>query len=76
MKKKAEEYVTRKTPQFTHIRRKLRRLHVPPIEMELGYADLSTNEEVHLVADTIPSRQFPKSDFQQLYEVASIKVRD
>ena len=73
---KKEEKITRKTPQFTHVRRTLRKKFVPPITMELGYRNTNTNEESHIVSTNIPRNQFPKPDYTQLYEIASVKVRN
>ena len=66
--------VTRKTPQFTHLRRKLRDMYVPPIQLEIGYKNKETEEEIHITTDKIPISKFPKSKFQPLYEIATVQV--
>ena len=74
LKAKDEANVKKETPQFTHLRRQLRDKYLPPIEMQIGYKHRETGEEIHLKTDAIPASRFPKSSYQPMYEIASIKV--
>ena len=74
MVRKKEENVTRKIPQFTQIRRKLRQKHVPRIEMELGYRNLTSGEDIHIVSDTIPRSRYPKSQYKQLTAACCVRL--
>ena len=71
---KEEQRMQKKTPQFTHIRRKLMDMHLPKIQMELGYRNKKTGVETHIVSDVAPRNQFPKSDFEPIYEIATVQV--
>ena len=68
--------VTRKVPQFSHLRRTLVAKSVPPIKMDFGYLNKDTGmlEEVTDVQHT-PISQFPRSEYTKAYEIASIEVK-
>ena len=69
------EKITRKIPQFRHLRAKLYQKHVPRISIEYGYENKKTGE-ITIVKDQIctPKKRFPPSKYHQLYEIASISV--
>lgn len=64
--------VTRKTPSFEHIRRKLHGNIVPPIHMEFGFQNKQTGE-LTVVEDTKTPR-FNPHEFVKLWEVSTVKV--
>ena len=64
----------KKTPQFKSIRRKIYLNSVPPVNLEIGYKDRTTNE-IHIVNDTCtPLKRFSPTKFDKIFEIASIKV--
>lgn len=71
---KNREHETRKTPSFTHKRRKMYTEYVPQIHMEMGYENKTTGE-VTIVKDTkTPKSRFPPNLYTKLWEHAHVKV--
>ena len=64
--------VTRKTPQFVHLRRKLQIQLLPKIQRINAYQDDETHEIVHVPADI---KFQPKTTQKKIYETASVKVK-
>lgn len=75
---KENEGVSRKVPQFVHIRRQLYDKKVPNVNLEVAYLDKSSDETIVLKnIDKIPSTStYPPDKFIKLYEVASVKVNN
>ena len=72
---KKRQKVEKKTPQFRSMREKLNR-GIPPISMEIGYVSKTTGELiVKKDLQTTPVREFPPSEYQKVYEIASVQVR-
>ena len=72
--KRKGENIIQKNPQFTHLRRVLRTQYIPDIEMKVGFRNKETNEEIHINSNVIPVSKYPRSEYTQLYEIATIKV--
>ena len=71
---RSAQNVTRKLPQFSHIRKKLYNDNVPEVTLEIGYKNKDT-DEVTVVTDTItPIKQYPPNQFEKMFEIASVKV--
>lgn len=71
---KAQQRVTRKTPQFNHIRRTLYDKYTPDVNLEIAYREKET-DEVRIVNESVmPKSRFPPDKFEKLYEIASVKV--
>ena len=72
---KTQQGVTRKIPQFQHLRRNLYKKNVPKVTMEIGY-ECKANGEIMVVEDieSTPISKFPPSTHRRLYEIASVKV--
>lgn len=72
---KRDERITKKTPQFSSIRKKLYIENLPKIKMQLAYQH-KTTEELTIVEDveSTPVSRFPPSQYRRLYEIASVDV--
>ena len=72
---KKVQKVTRKTPSFPHLRRRMYDNSVPPIHMEFGFLEKDTGD-LTIVEDTpiTPKKQFPPHRFQKIWEIAHVKV--
>ena len=57
------------------VRRKLRSKFLPEIEMQMGFLHETTMEETHVKRKSIPISQYPRSEYQPIYEIVSVKVR-
>ena len=66
--------VTRKIPQFKHIRTKLYDKEVPDVNLEIGYRDKETGEIIIVQSQVTPKSRFPPHQYEKLYETASVKV--
>lgn len=72
---KQREGITRKVPQFVHLRRKLHERNVPKISLDVAYVHKTTGEETVLRdVQSIPTKQFPPNEYLKIYEMASVKV--
>lgn len=72
---KYREGVSKKTPQFVHIRRRLYDKYTPPVRMEIGYRNKESGlVEIQKDLLSTPTSKFPPSQFQKLYEIASVEV--
>ena len=67
--------VTRKTPDFVHIRRRLYLDYVPPIKMDLGYRNKEIGE-ISVLENTLvtPKSQFPRHQFDKIFEIGHVEV--
>ena len=65
----------KKFPKFPHIRKKLKKKHVPRVSLETAYINKETRE-LTIAADTdkVPVSQFPPDKYQKVYESAKVKV--
>lgn len=78
LQKKKEENNDKKLPQFKHLRRKIIKDSVPPVQIRTAFLNLETN----LVETPPPSETGPHkaySDvrkYEKLYEISSVKVKD
>ena len=64
-----------KIPSFTHLRRRLGKKFCPEVSIDLAYKNVKTGElEIQDNLRKIPVTDFPKPDFEPLYEIASVKV--
>ena len=71
---RTSENISKKIPQFNHIRRTLHKEHVPPISLEIGYRNKESSE-ITVVNDTVtPRSRFQPDVYEKIYEIASIKV--
>lgn len=73
---KQREGLAVKTPGFPHIRRKMYEEKVPKISLKIAYMHKET--QVITVKDDLestPTSQFPPSQYQKLFEIASVKVK-
>ena len=71
---KATQRVTRKTPQFAHIRRQLYKDYVPPVKIELAYKNRDSGS-ITIVEDSVTRRnEFPTPEYQKLWEISTIEV--
>ena len=72
---KSAQNILRKTPCFTHNRRKLYNDYVPTIHMEFGYADKETGD-ITIVEDSdiTPVGRFPRHRFRKLWEISHVEV--
>lgn len=69
------EGISKSTPQFVHLRRSLYNDNVPKIYLEVAYRNRVTGEETVLQdLESIPTTQYPRSEYNKLYEIASVKV--
>ena len=65
----------RKIPQISHLREKLYKDYVPPVNMDVGFKSKESGEVTVLKDVTsIPVSRFPTSQYQRLYEIASVEV--
>ena len=72
---KFQEGILRKTPQFVHIRRQLHKKNVPPINLEVAYRHRETGDVIVLQdLEVAPTTRFPRTTYEKLYEIASVKV--
>ena len=71
---KINEMVTKPIPQFTTQRKKLKKKHVPNINLEIGYVNKDTNETVVVKGDKTPVSKFNPQKFIKIYEVAKVEV--
>ena len=68
------ENITRKLPQFNHIRRKMYDENTPEVRLKIGYRNRET-KEMTVVEDTVtPKSRFPPNEFEKLFEIATVKV--
>ena len=71
---KQRQQIKRKTPSFVHIRRKLDRDSVPPIDMEIAYKHKETGD-LTVVRDSVtPKSQFPPNEYRKVWEVGTVQV--
>ena len=73
METKIAEMVYKKVPKFQNQRKKLFSMHIPKINLSIGYKDKTTNEVIVVEAEKTPVSYSP-SDFIKLFEVATVKV--
>ena len=72
---KQHQGVRRKIPQYCHLRRNLNKNHSPPIDLEFGFVDKSSNTlEIVRDVEHAPSKMFPPSKFRKVYEIATVKA--
>ena len=71
---KEEEEITRKTPQFVHLRRKLYDELCPKVYMDFEYTNKSTNETIHITsAKKTPVKTYQRNpDYIKKFEAAHI----
>ena len=72
---KNQTNVNRKTPQFSHQRKKLYENFAPKMKMEIAYRNKSTGEII--IEENLqhtPVSQYPASEFEKLYEIATVEV--
>ena len=67
--------ITRKIPQFVHIRRMLNRKILPPIQHVTAYRNERTNE-IHEVKDEENHNDYKSSRYTKIYETASVQVKN
>lgn len=65
----------KKTSQFKTIRKKIHNNLLPEIKLEIAYKHRSTGEITVINDSVTPSKRFPLSNYEKLYEIGSIKVR-
>ena len=71
---KREQNVTRKVPQFNHLRRQLNNKYTPEVKSEMAFLKRD-NEEVTVVnGASAPRSRFPGNEYEKLYEVSTVKV--
>ena len=71
---KRVQNITKKVPQFTHIRRKMYKEEVPEVNLEIGYRHKETSE-ISIVKDTVtPKSRYPPNEYENFFEIASVKV--
>lgn len=68
------EQIRKKVPQFTHIRRSIYDKKSPDVDLQIGYANKMTGEVTEVNSNVTPTSQYPRSDYQKVYEIASVKV--
>ena len=73
---KVDGMVHKDIPQFTSIRRKLNKKHVPKISMEIGYRNKESQEIVVVEAEKTPRSRFNPTQFEKVYEVAKVEVNN
>lgn len=67
--------VKRKVPQFQQLRKNINQTYVPPIKMNVGYKDKTTNETIVIEnVEEIPVSKYPPDKYQMLYEEATVDV--
>ena len=78
IQQKHDEQVTRKTPQFPHLRRKLLNQLVPPVWICAAYFNLETNEVIKPAASNVAhEKKFNDiNKFKKLYEITSVSIKD
>ena len=72
---KTAQRIRRKTPSFTHIRKKFYNNHVPPVHMEIAFQHKESGA-LTIVEDTLttPKTRFPPHEFHKLWEIAHVEV--
>lgn len=67
--------ITKKTPSFLHIRRKMQEKNVPKIHMQFAYEDKETGD-LSIVEDVevTPKSQFPPNQYRKVWETAHVEV--
>ena len=72
---KSQNSVTRKTPKFSHERRKLYEHKCPPIHMRFGFKHKVTGAIETVDCNSAPSNRFQRNpDYLKIYEEAHVKV--
>ena len=72
---KFQQGITRKVPNFEHIRRQLYKKKVPKVKMAVCYQSKATGELTVLEdIESTPVSKFPPSTHKRLYEVAAVDV--
>ena len=75
---KEAENNERKLPQFKHLRRKIIKDSVPPVQIRTAFLNLQTNTvETPPPSDKGPDKAFNDVNiYQKLFEITSVKVKD
>ena len=74
-KTKTIQKVRRKTPGFTHLRRRMYDQYVPNVKMEFGFKHKETGA-ITVVKDVsvAPVSRFPRHEYEKLWEIAKVEV--
>lgn len=70
-----DQNVYKDMPQFSHIRRKLYKKNTPKVNLKIAYKNKETDEITVVESDKTPVSAFPASQYQKLYEVATVEVK-
>ena len=71
---KQSQNISKKTPSFVHIRRKMNLNYVPPITLELAYQDKRTGEFSVVEESITPRARFPPHEYTKVWEIAHVQV--
>ena len=64
----------KKTNQFKTIRKKMHEELLPPVELEIGYRNISTGE-IEIVRDTVtPVKRYSSRNYEKIFEIGTLKV--
>ena len=76
--KKEEENITKKSPQFKHLRKKILKESVLPVTIRLAYLNLETKQvECPNPSEIAPHKAYSDvKKFEKLYEISTVKIRD
>ena len=73
---KLSDPTQKKKPMFKTIRKKMYLDLLPKIDMQIGYKNKATGEVV-IVKDTVtPVKRFSPSQYEKIFEIASVEVRN
>ena len=77
LKKKEEEKITTKLPQFKHLRKKVMN-SVPPVKIRLAYLNLETKQVEHPdPSEVAPHKAYSDvKKYEKLYDISTVKIRD
>ena len=72
---KSAQTITRKTPFFVHIRRRLYKNYVPPVYLNFGFRN-KENGDIVTVENALvaPKSGFPSHQFEKLWEIGHVQV--
>ena len=75
--KKEQEGITRKTPQLKHLRRKILKDIVPPVNIRMAFLNLETKEIETTSSEVGPHKAYSDvTKYEKLYEITSVKIKD
>lgn len=75
--KKEQEQISRKNPQLKHLRRKILKNDVPPVNIRMAFLNLETKEIETTSSPIGPHKAYSDvTKYEKLYEITSVKIKD